>query len=110
MPTINASGVTVLIICSCKPADQAEVARRAEAAMPIFARQPGFVSAALHVSEKGDQVVHYLQWQSLKDHQACQKAADWADPASGAFWAFVGEGKMKFDAQVYTVAAVSDAG
>ena len=104
MATISDSLTTVLVICDFDAADCDEIVARARAAGPIFARQPGFVSAALHVGENKDRMVQYLQWESVDHHYACQKSDDWKSPEGGAFWQLIQEGTMKIDAQIYTIA------
>lgn len=109
MPTIrNDKTATVLVLCDCKPGDIEEATRLAKEMIPVFAKQPGFVSASLHVSEKRDRFVQYLQWRTVADHLACQKSEDWKAPGASAFWRLMQEGKVKVDAQVYDVAAVLD--
>ena len=103
MPTISQTPTTVLIVCDTDPDSFDEVAERAKAAMPIFAKQPGFVSASLHLSENKNRLIQYLQWETVEDHVACQTADDWKAPEATAFWQLVEEGKMKVDPQIYTI-------
>ena len=47
------------------------------ATQPIFAKQPGFISASLHRSMDGIRFTTYLQWCSEANHDACMQNPDW---------------------------------
>jgi hypothetical protein len=108
MPTIDKKVTTVLATMECAPADCDKLVRLTkERFLPGCAKQPGFVSASLHVSEKKDRLVTYFQWRSVADHLACQNPANWKDSGTEELWAYVKDGKVKLDAQVFEVAAIA---
>lgn len=70
MPTISpdASFQTVLTTFETSPVDCADLIEELSDAYAAFiSRQPGFVSAALHVNDAQTRVANYSQWQS-RDH------------------------------------------
>jgi heme-degrading monooxygenase HmoA len=70
MPTISADASlqTVLTTFETSPADCAGLIEELSDAYAVFiSRQPGFVSAALHVNDAQTRVANYSQWQS-RDH------------------------------------------
>ncbi len=105
----GAGVVTVLVILTCRPEDQAEVVRLAEANQPLFAKQPGFVGAALHRGVDGTRVVQYLQWRRLEDHLACMDSPDFRTPEAERFMALVQSGRLTLEPQVYEIVAADRA-
>lgn len=78
MPVINNDNkvFTVLVRFLAPATEQDRVAGLCRDMIPVFRRQPGFVSMALHRSLDGTQVVSYLQWESRADHEACQASEE----------------------------------
>ena len=102
------TGCTVIVTLRCEPSDQTELVSLARDVLPAFARQPGFVSSALHKSTDGARVVNYLRWQSEADHLACMQSADVAEAGVG-FMAFVEGRKVSIDIGVYDVVETTEA-
>ncbi len=63
--------VTVMVRFSVQPAEAERLMEMSRRIMPLFAAQPGFVSANLHVSQDRTELVQYLQWRCAADHYAC---------------------------------------
>ena len=103
----DADVATVIVLMTIDPADQQALVALAEAAQPIFARQPGFVAAALHRSGDGTRVVQYLQWRSLADSQACMESPDWQGREGADFMGFLQAGKATMEVHDYTVVATA---
>ena len=74
-----------------------------EATTAVMSRQPGFISANLHVSADRTRVVNYAQWRSKADNDAMQSNAEVLPHMKRA--AEIAEG---FEPVYYTVAYVDD--
>jgi heme-degrading monooxygenase HmoA len=66
MPEIQTDNrlVTQITIVEPEPGKQAEALSVMKARARFMARQPGFVSIALHRSLDGKRIVNYIQWRS----------------------------------------------
>jgi hypothetical protein len=108
MPTIQKGrGVTVVALYQVEPRELDEILPLVEAMSAVCAKQPGFVSAVLHVSEKKDRVLQYFQWKTMADNLASQRPEVWeGQTKAGALWKRIQEGTVKLDAQVYEVATI----
>jgi heme-degrading monooxygenase HmoA len=108
VPTIRADRnvFTVVVRLTVSPEDEPEIRALSETMVPVFARQPGFVSMALHRSHDGTELLSYLQWQSRQHHEACQASPEVA--AEGREWMeFVGSGRARFEIQTFDVVATA---
>jgi quinol monooxygenase YgiN len=73
MPTISKDNqiVTLINVFTPPPADQQKVIDMlVEATEKTMKHLPGFVSASIHKSLDGAQVVNYAQWRSREDFEA----------------------------------------
>jgi quinol monooxygenase YgiN len=85
---------TVFVTMDCDPADQGRLLELARASLDVFAAQPGFVSAGLHRSLDGGQLVTHLVWDSKGASDACMTSPDFATSrAVQAFSAMADEGR-----------------
>jgi hypothetical protein len=66
-------------------------------------RQPGFISANLHVSLDRKRIVNYAQWRSKSDFEAMQSKPEVAPHMTRA-----AELAERFDPVLYTVSYVDD--
>jgi heme-degrading monooxygenase HmoA len=63
--------VTVIVVFSVNPEQQQEfISAIAENLETLVKKSPGFISATIHKSTDGMQVVNYIQWQSMEDYHA----------------------------------------
>lgn len=111
MPVIDADAnlCTVIVRFAVEPGDQPTLLDMARRMQPVFARQPGFVGAALHRSTDGTRIVQYLQWRSADDHQACMENPEVA--AEGEpFMRYLETGKATMEVHDYVVDGVVGAG
>ncbi len=89
MPAINKNLHNVMVLMTV-PAEKAnEFQRLATATLPIFEKQPGFVSATLHKSADGSKFIQYLQWQTKAQSDACMMSPDWMAEAGQQYMGFV---------------------
>jgi len=98
---------TVLVTLRVPEGRQEDILRLAEANLPIFARQPGFVSAKVYRSQDGTRVLTWLQWASQADHEACMLSPDWAqcDPR---FTSLLDRGTIQMDVRTYEPVCVKE--
>ena len=94
---------TVIVTMECQPEEQGQLVDVAKRAEPIFARQPGFVSSALHRSHDGKSVLQYLQWTSRDASDACMASPDWQDGSADDFMAFIHDGKATMQPMSYDI-------
>lgn len=75
MPNINADKGVITQITTVKltPGTQDDVVALMTERARFMAKQPGFVSVALHRSEDGSHVVNYVQWKDRKQLEAAHK-------------------------------------
>lgn len=108
-PAEDSRGVfTVLVTLKAPESQQEGILRLARANLPIFARQPGFVSARVYASHDRTRVVTQLQWTSQAAHEACMQSPDWAqcDPQ---FTVLLDRGTMDMDVRTYVPVEVLEA-
>ena len=74
-----------------------------EATQAVMRRQPGFISANLHVSLDRGRVVNYAQWRSKDDFEAMQ-----SNPEVAPHMKRAAEIAERFDPVLYAVAYVDD--
>ncbi len=110
MPTITDPShvTTVMVNMAVDPAHQDALVLAAQPVMPIMAKQPGFISAALHKSTDGRRVVQYLQWDSVQSHEACMASPDFQAAAAKNFMSFVEEHGVKMDVQVFDIVDITE--
>ncbi|NKX43178.1 antibiotic biosynthesis monooxygenase family protein [Roseicyclus persicicus] len=73
MPAITATAAvqTVITTFETSPGQCADLLDELQAAYAEFiAKQPGFVSAALHVNDAQTRIANYSQWRRREDFQA----------------------------------------
>jgi quinol monooxygenase YgiN len=73
MPAITSDSTaqTVITTFETSPGQCADLMEELEAAYAEFiSRQPGFISAALHVNDAQTRIANYSQWQRREDFQA----------------------------------------
>lgn len=69
--TMGRSGQTVITTFECSPGTCADLLEALEAAYAGFiSKQPGFISAALHVNDAQTRIANYSQWEKREDFQA----------------------------------------
>jgi quinol monooxygenase YgiN len=111
MTTIRADAdlCTVLVTLTCQtPAIQEQILAIADQMLPIFAKQPGFISCAGHRSTDGTQIITYLQWRDRAAHDACQKSNDFGD-LGPQLLAHLASGQASIDIKILTVTQVATA-
>ena len=108
MAGIRSDVYTVIVTMDCEPDDQDELINVAKQTEGIFARQPGFISSALHRKGDGTRVLQYLQWESKEANDACMASSDWQDGTADAFMAFIHSGKATMDPADYEVVSVQE--
>ena len=99
---------TVMVRFSVQPADVERLLEMSRRVMPLFAVQPGFVSANLHVSQDRTELVQYLQWLSAADHYACI-ANQQLQQAGEEMMDLVMAGRLGMEMHVYEVVGTWDA-
>ena len=62
---------TVIVTVDGKLADMEFVIQHTSNGLNRFSQFDGFISGATHVSDDGNRVVQYLQWDSKEAHEAC---------------------------------------
>jgi len=85
--TSDASYVTVINESKVTDAkDCPELVQAWTEVLPLFARRKGYIGAAIHTSQnKEDKLVTvYLQWETVKDHEDCEKSREWPLHAAAA--------------------------
>ena len=100
--------VTVMVRFSVQPADVERLLDLSRRVMPLFAAQPGFVSANLHVSQDRTELIQYLQWRSAADHYACL-ANEQLQQAGEEMMDLVMAGRIGMEMHTYEVVGTWDA-
>ena len=95
---------TVMVQLNVDPENQGELVELSRSMIPVFERQPGFISLDLHRSLDGTQIVTYLQWRSKADHEACATSPEVAT-AVNAFMRFLESGKAAMEVKTYEIIA-----
>lgn len=104
------SGVFHVLVTLKVPENlQEDVLRLAQSNLPIFQRQPGFLSARIYHSHDGTRILTALQWASRAAHEACMLSPDWGqcDPQ---FSVLLDRGTMEMDVRTYEPADAEVAG
>jgi heme-degrading monooxygenase HmoA len=91
-----------------QPDDQPALIEAATRMIPVFRKQPGFISLSLHRGLRGTEIVTYLQWRSKADHEACQSNPE-VIAAGQAFLVYLASGRATIDVQTFEVVACADA-
>jgi hypothetical protein len=74
---------TSIVLADIPPEASEQILAMAGPSLDIFARQPGFVSAALYINKDRNRLVTHLQWEREQDHWNCMRSPDFAAmPAS----------------------------
>jgi heme-degrading monooxygenase HmoA len=104
MPTISPDTdlVTVMVRFAVDPQDQPLLLELLAQTNPVLTRQPGFVSAATHRSLDGTEVLVYLQWRSVADHEACVQNIE-MNEASAGLMDFINAGRTRYEVHMYEV-------
>ena len=107
MATISANTdlVTVMVRFAVDPEDQPQLLKLLAETDPVLTRQPGFVSASTHRSFDGTEVLMYLQWCSIADHEACVQNIE-MNQASAGLMDFINGGKTRYEVHMYEVTSV----
>ncbi len=100
--------VTVMVRFSVQPTDAEQLLEVSRRVMPLFATQPGFVSANLHVSQDRTEIVQYLQWRSAADHYACL-ANEQLQQAGEEMMDLVMSGRLGMEMHIYDVVGTWEA-
>lgn len=106
--TEHSGAFTVLVTLKVPESQLEDVLRLARGNLPIFARQPGFISARIYCSHDRTRVLTWLQWETQADHEACMQSPDWAqcDPQ---FSVLLDRGTMQMDVRTYEPAGAHEA-
>lgn len=90
----------VLVTLKVPENQQRAIVELAQRNLPIFAQQPGFLSARIYRSHDGTRILTLLQWDSPAAHEACMQSPDWAqcDPQ---FTVLLDRGTMQMDVRTY---------
>ena len=106
MPQIRSEPqpVTQITVVDSEPDTQAEALSLMTERAQFMARQPGFVSIALHRSLDGRRIVNYVQWRSRDQLMAAHKSPEFRQA-----WNKFDRLAADIDPHLYEVAHVSDA-
>lgn len=74
----------------------------ADLSYPIFMKQKGLISLAMHESLDQTETSAYFQWESEADHLACMQSSDWGD-FNEKWQVFSAQPGVSFDLQVYRI-------
>jgi len=109
LPATDSSGAfNVLVTLKIPESLQEDVLRLAEDNLPIFARQPGFISAQVYHSHDQTRVLTLLQWESRAAHEACMLSPEWAQ-CNPQFSVLLDRGTMQMDVRTYETATLMTA-
>ena len=104
----NAVFTAIVRIDLQQPDDQPALIEAATRMIPVFEKQPGFISLSLHRGLRGTQIVTYLQWRSKADLEACQANPE-VIAAGQEFLAYLASGRATIDVQTFEVVACTEA-
>lgn len=79
MPQISNdfSGQTVITTFELTPATADDLMEALQSAFAeVISKQPGFISAALHMNDARTRICNYSQWQSRGDYQAMLRSPE----------------------------------
>ena len=96
-----------MVQLSVDPENQRELVELSRNMIPVFERQPGFISLDLHRSLDGTQIVTYLQWRSKADHEACATSPEVA-AAGNEFLRFLEAGKATMEVKTFEIVASAE--
>jgi len=100
---------TVIVTVEAEGAEMEFVVDHASEGLALFSDFDGFIAGATHVSEDGEKVVQYLQWESSEAHAACMNDPEWAQhPSSRRFMQLMEAGDILVDVRLYDIAAMED--
>jgi len=104
MATISpdADFVTVMARFRVDAADQQCLIDLIAQTDPVLIHLPGFVSSSIHRSLDGSEVVAYLQWRSLADHEACVENLE-MNQAGAGLMEFINAGRANLEVHHYRV-------
>lgn len=91
---------TVQVTLKVPESRQDEVLQIARHNLPIFARQPGFLSARIYCSHDGTRVLTRLHWASQSDYEACMESPEWAQGDPQLF-VLLDRGTIQMDVRTY---------
>ena len=74
--TTDVSVCTVMVRLETAPGDFDAVAAVVRAHAGLFDTRDGFLGRAMHLADDRTEIVHYLRWRSLADHEACMADPD----------------------------------
>lgn len=91
---------TVQVTLKVPESRQDEVLQAARCHLPIFARQPGFLTARIYCSHDGTRVLTCLHWASQSDYETCMQSPEWAqcDPQ---LFVLLDRGTIQMDVRTY---------
>jgi hypothetical protein len=69
---------TSIVVADLPPEASEQILAIAGPSLYIFARQPGFVSAALYINNDRNRLVTHLPWEGEQDHWNCMRSPDFA--------------------------------
>jgi hypothetical protein len=102
------TGCTVIVTMDGKPIDMEFVIQHAANGLDRFSQFDDFIAGATHVSDDGNRVVQYLQWNSKKAHEACMNDPGWTtDESSKRFIELMQSYTIKVDVRTYRIAAIT---
>ena len=97
---------TVIVTMDGEIDDMEFVIDHATEGLDIFSEFDGFIAGTTHVSDDGERVIQYLQWDSKKDHEACMNDPSWnEDEPSIRFLELMEAGVITVDVRIYDVVA-----
>lgn len=100
---------TVIVTVDGEIDDMEFVVDHATEGLETFSDFDGFIAGATHVSDDGERVVQYLQWDSKEDHEACMNDPSWAeDETTVRFLELMESGDITVDIRIYDVVADSE--
>jgi heme-degrading monooxygenase HmoA len=71
--------VTQINVIDVEPGKDKELIALIEDRIRFMSKQPGFVSASLHRSLKGDRVVNYVQWRDAESLRAAHNKPEFRE-------------------------------
>jgi hypothetical protein len=102
------TGCTVIVTVDGKPIDMEFVVQHASNGLDRFSQFDGFIAGATHVSDDGNRIIQYLQWDSKEAHETCMNDPAWnEDDSSRRFIRIMQSGAIKVDVRTYNIAAIS---
>ena len=100
--TTDPSVCTVMVRLETDPGDFDAVAAVVRAHAGLFDTRDGFLGRAMHLAYDRTEIVHYLRWRSLADHEACMADPDMQREGAGML-ALIESGKARMSVRTYAV-------